>query len=81
VKEITANLAKRSLTAMTKKKINDIYPKLVLLEGVVMANGEFLHYGESLGYINKRQRDLLESGAHKIARGNEPVIALGDQVA
>ena len=57
------------------------YPKIVLIEGALMANGEVIHFGKSLGFINKKQKDLVESGANKIARGNEPVVALGDKVA
>lgn len=57
------------------------YPKVVLLEAVAMANGEIIHFGKSLGFMNKRQVELLESGAHKIARGDEPVVAVGEAVA
>jgi len=62
-----------------KKEIT--YPLVVHVEGVLMANGEFIHYGKSLGWINEKQRDLVESGASKLARGNEIVIALGNSVA
>lgn len=62
-----------------KESIN--YPIVVLVEAVLMANGEVIHYGKTLGFANKKQVNLLESGANKIARGKEPVIALGDNVA
>lgn len=57
------------------------YPKVVLLEAVVMGNGEVIHFGQSLGFINQRQKQLLEKRASKIARGKEPIVALGDNVA
>lgn len=63
------------------KKEEFSYPTVVLLEGVLMENREFIHFGKSMGFINERQRDLIESGACKTARGSEPMIALGDNVA
>lgn len=57
------------------------YPLPCLIEGVLMENGEFIHYGKSMGYANQRQIELVESGATKIARGNEVIIALGEDVA
>ena len=57
------------------------YPKVVYLEAVLMANGEVLHYGKSLGFVNKRQGDLVESGATKLTKGNEVVIAVNNNVA
>lgn len=61
--------------------MNKEYPKVVLIEGVVMANGEFVHYGKSLGYMNKEQQRRLEAGAGKLARGGEAIIALGEETA
>ena len=64
------------------KKISNItYPLVVLIEGVIMANGELIHYGRSLGFVNEKQLELLETGANKTARGHEPIIALGDNTA
>jgi len=57
------------------------YPITALIEGVVMANGEFIHYGVSLGFLNQEQIDQLEKGANRIARGEEPIVALGDHIA
>lgn len=57
------------------------YPKVVLLEAVAMANGEIIHYGKSLGFMNQKQIELLESGATKMSRGSEPVVAVGSEVA
>ena len=57
------------------------YPIVALIEGVVMANGEFIHYGKSLGFLNQEQIDRLEKGANKIARGKEPIVALGEHIA
>lgn len=51
-------------------------PKIVLLEACLMPNGEVIHYGKSLGWVGKRQLELIESGAHKIARGGEPIVAV-----
>ena len=64
---------------MEKNKVT--YPLVVHLEAVLMENGEVIHFGKSLGYINKRQKDLVQSGATKLARGNEIVIAVGEAVA
>ena len=62
------------------KKID--YPIIVLVEGVLLENGEVIHYGKSLGFINKKQKKLVEAGATKYPRGNEPVVAVaGDKVA
>lgn len=57
------------------------YPKIVLVEGALMENGEVIHFGKTLGFINDKQRDLVEAGASKLARGGEPVVALGDETA
>lgn len=57
------------------------YPKVVYLEAILMANREVIHYGKSLGFINDRQIDLVESGATKLTKGNEVVIAVNDKVA
>jgi len=57
------------------------YPLVVLLEAVLMENGEVLHYGKSLGFVNKEQSDLVEKGATKRSRGNEIVVAIGKKVA
>jgi len=65
-----------------KEKEKEIsYPQIVYIEGVLMANGEFLHYGKSLGFVNERQQDLVESGATKLTKGNEIVVALNNNVA
>ena len=64
---------------MKKTKEEVTYPMIVMVEGALMGNGEVIHYGKSLGFISKKQRDLIESRASKIARGTEPVVALGDQ--
>jgi len=66
----------------SKAKTEVEYPLIVMIEGALMANGEFIHYGKSLGWINQRQREMVENGATKLARGSEIVIALGkDNVA
>ena len=62
-----------------KKEIN--YPLVVLLEAVLMENGEVIHYGKTIGWANKRQIDLVEKSTTKIARGGEPIIAIGEDVA
>lgn len=63
------------------KKQEVEYPKVVYLEAVLMANGEIIHYGKSLGVISEKQQELVEAGATKIARGKEIIVAIGDQVA
>lgn len=65
---------------MSKEK-EVTYPMIVLLEAALMENGEVIHFGKSLGYINKKQLDLVEKGATKTARGNEPIVAIGSNVA
>lgn len=52
------------------------YPKVVLIQAVAMANGEFIHYGNSLGFMSRKQIKLLESGTCKISRGNEAVVEI-----
>lgn len=52
------------------------FPTSVLLSAAVMANGEVLHYGKSLGMLSKREMDLLESGACKTAKGGEPIVGI-----
>ena len=53
---------------MSKKEIT--YPAIVYVEAALMENGEVLHYGKSLGFINDKQKDLVESGATKLTKGN-----------
>lgn len=62
-----------------KKEIE--YPKVCLIEGVLMPNKEFIHYGKSLGFINEKQSNLVENEATKLTRGNEVIIALGKNIA
>jgi hypothetical protein len=57
------------------------YPKIVYLEGVLMENNEIIHFGKSLGFINKRQLEMLENGSNKITKGKEPVVAVNNKVA
>lgn len=56
-------------------------PIVVYIEAVLMDNGEVIHYGKSLGFINKRQQELVDAEATKLTKGNEIVIALGEEVA
>ena len=57
------------------------YPKVVYVEAVLMGNREVIHYGKTLGYINEKQLSLVEGEATKLARGNEVIIAINDNVA
>ena len=67
---------------MKKQKQEEFtYPAIVLVEACAMPNGELLHFGKSLGFMNKRQMELLECGAEKTARGKEPIVAVGKNVA
>ncbi len=59
-----------------KKEIT--YPCIVYVEAALMENGEVIHLGKTIGRIGEKQRELLEAGATKTARGNEPVVALGN---
>lgn len=63
------------------RKVEVLYPKVVYVEAVIMANGEVIHYGKTLGFANKKQIDLLEAGANKLTRGSEDVIALNGNIA
>ena len=67
------------MTEKTKSEVQ--YPVVVLLEAALMANGEVIHFGKTLGFINERQRELVENGASKTARGGEIVVAVGEAVA
>jgi hypothetical protein len=53
---------------------------VVYIEAVLMDNGELLHFGKSLGYVSKRQHEMVDSGACKLTRGKEPVVAIGKNV-
>lgn len=57
------------------------YPKIVYIEAILMANGELIHYGKSLGYISDKQIEIIESGAEKLTRGSESVVALNPNIA
>lgn len=51
--------------------------KIVYIEAALMPNGEVLSWGKSLGHVSNRQMELVKSGACKMTRGSEPIIALG----
>lgn len=61
--------------------MNDTYPKIVMVEAVLMENGEVIHFGKTLGFINEGQRKIVESEATKLAKNGQMVVALGDNVA
>lgn len=50
---------------------------VVYVEALLMPNGEVIHFGKTLGFVSKRQAEMVESGACKLTKGSEPVIALG----
>lgn len=50
--------------------------KVVYLEAVLMDNDELVHFGKSLGFVSKRQRELVENGACKLTKGNEPIVSI-----
>ena len=65
-----------------KEETNEVkYPKTVYVEAVLMANGEVIHYGKTLGFISKEQENLVESGKAKLTKSNEVVVAVGKNVA
>lgn len=51
--------------------------KVVCLEAILMPNGEVMHFGKSLGFVSKKQMELVEAGATKLTRGGEVVVAMG----
>jgi hypothetical protein len=55
--------------------------EVILIEAVLLPNDEVIHFGKTLGFINKKQRDLVKSKATKIARGGEMIIALRPNIA
>lgn len=55
--------------------------KIVYIEAALMPNNELIHFGKSLGYINEKQRKLVDSGANKLTRGKEVVVAISPNVA
>lgn len=55
--------------------------KIVYVEAALMPNNELIHMGQTLGYINEKQRKLVDSGANKLTRGNEVVVAIRPNVA
>ena len=50
--------------------------EIVLIEALLMDNDELIHYGKSLGFITKEQRDLIENKATKLTKGKEIVVCL-----
>lgn len=57
--------------------------KVVLIEAVLMDNDELIHFGKSLGFIGKKQRELIDAGdgACKLARGGEVIVGMGENPA
>ena len=51
--------------------------KVVYIEAVLMPNGEVIHFGKSLGFLSDRQIKLVSSGAGKMTKGGEMIVALG----
>ncbi len=54
---------------------------IVYLEAVLMPNNEVIHYGKSLGFISGKQADLVKAQATKLTKGNEIIVAVGNNVA
>lgn len=54
--------------------------KIVYVEAALMPNNELIHFGKSLGYISSEQRKLVDSGANKLTRGKEDVVAISPNV-
>lgn len=44
-----------------------------------MDNGELIHFGKSLGFVSKKQEELVESGACKMTKGSEPIVCIKTQ--
>ena len=55
--------------------------KIVYIEAALMPNNELIHFGKSLGFISNEQRELVDSGANKLTRGKESVVAISPNVA
>ena len=50
--------------------------EIVYIEAVLMDNDELIHFGKSLGFISKKQRELIEAGATRLTKGSEPVVSI-----
>lgn len=57
------------------------YPKVVYIEAVLMDNNEVIAHGNTLGFINKEQKGLVENEATKLTKGHEVIVALGEHTA
>lgn len=54
---------------------------VVYAEAIMAPNGEIVHFGQTLGWANARQIELVENGACKITKGGEPIVSLGERIA
>lgn len=51
--------------------------EIVYIEALLMDNNELLHCGKTLGFVGKRQKELVESkGAGKLAKGGITVVEI-----
>lgn len=51
--------------------------EIVYIEAVLMDNDELIHLGKSLGFIGKRQRELVDSkGAGKLSKSGTTVVEI-----
>jgi len=53
--------------------------KIVYVEAVLMDNNELIHMGKTLGFIGKKQRELIDtedSGACKLTKPSQPIVAI-----
>lgn len=51
--------------------------EIVYIEAVLMDNDELIHMGKTLGFIGKRQRELVDSkGAGKMSKGGITVVEI-----
>lgn len=49
---------------------------IVYLECLAMPNGELIHQGNSLGWLDQEQRDALREGTCQACPGGDPVLKL-----
>jgi hypothetical protein len=51
-------------------------PTIVYVEAVLMPNREVIHYGKSLGLVNKRQLEMVAQDVCGHTKGEEKIIVI-----
>lgn len=55
-------------------------PEIVYLQAVLMPNGEVIHFGKTLGFLNEREWKRIREGNAKLTSAGNVVVELGDHV-